>query len=273
MCSGPNRSLDAFFGGVGGGGGGGIASGIAIALGGGDNGSSSSPYWPNLKENTCLDTLPEPLRQLVHLKQLSREMSSKTSNRVTKKSIEQHGKTVVDTAYLIALQDYIKSLDNDADTEEDTTDAGNGGGDGGDNQDVAMDGGDGDEEKTADDAAAPVVTPSTKKAYIRATSMAFLYRYASTVEEQRVLNDEYRKYSTKYIGQVSKNDDGSDDVVDVVVGDDSSSKKVNVDDVAASIKAEAAAATATAVAAAEITNVIPTSSTVTEVEATTAFSV
>jgi len=33
--------------------------------------------------------------------------------------------------------------------------------------------------------------------------MALLYRYASTVEEQRVLNDEYRKYSSKYIIHVS----------------------------------------------------------------------
>jgi len=214
---------------------------------------------------------------LVHLKQLSREMSAKTSNRVTKKSIDQHGKTVVDTAYLLALQEYIKSLaDTDIeDTEEGTTTTtttGNedgGGGGGGENQDVVMDGGsgdgNGDKEKTAADTdtaadAVVVPTPSTNKAYLRATSMAFLYRYASTVEEQRVLNDEYRKYSKKYISQVSsvsnKNDqaEGTGEGVVVVMEDGSFSttkKAVNVDDVAASIKAEAAAATAVAVAETE----------------------
>jgi len=224
---------------------------------------------------------------LVHLKQLSREMSAKTSNRVTKKSIDQHGKTVVDTAYLLALQEYIKSLaDTDIeDTEEGTTTTtttGNedgGGGGGGENQDVVMDGGsgdgNGDKEKTAADTdtaadAVVVPTPSTNKAYLRATSMAFLYRYASTVEEQRVLNDEYRKYSKKYISQVSSvsnthdqaegtggtsTSTGTGEGVVVVMEDGSFSttKKaaVNVDDVAASIKAEAAAATAVAVAETE----------------------
>jgi len=209
---------------------------------------------------------------LVHLKQLSREMSAKTSNRVTKKSIDQHGKTVVDTAYLLALQEYIKSLaDTDIeDTEEGTTTTtttGNedgGGGGGGENQDVVMDGGsgdgNGDKEKTAADTdtaadAVVVPTPSTNKAYLRATSMAFLYRYASTVEEQRVLNDEYRKYSKKYISQVSTGTSSNGEGVVVVMEDGSFSttKKaaVNVDDVAASIKAEAAAATAVAVAETE----------------------
>mmetsp|Transcript_52507 Transcript_52507/g.58673 ORF Transcript_52507/g.58673 Transcript_52507/m.58673 type:complete len:640 (-) Transcript_52507:244-2163(-) len=319
ISSGSKRSFSTSFGGNHGGGGG-KASGIGDALGTSENGhghghGKKDPYWPNLAESSCLESLPQPLRQLVHLKQLSREMSAKTSNRVTKKSIDQHGKTVVDTAYLLALQEYIKAL-AETDTEEDTTtttitpgNEGGGGGGGGENQDVVMDGSSGD--GTA--AAAVVPTPSTNKAYLRATSMAFLYRYASTVEEQRVLNDEYRKYSKKYISQVSvpvssKNDDtntggtagngtsngangANGDGVVVVMEDGSFStttKKaaVNVDDVAASIKAEAAAATAVAVAETETIptnmnangNAIPTSSTVTaaaEVEASplTAFSV
>jgi len=319
ISSGSKRSFSTSFGGNHGGGGG-KASGIGDALGTGPEGNGhghgkKDPYWPNLAESSCLESLPQPLRQLVHLKQLSREMSAKTSNRVTKKSIDQHGKTVVDTAYLLALQEYIKALAETDETEADTTtttigneDGGGGGGGGGENQDVVMEGSSGDGSTAA--AAVVVPTPSTNKAYLRATSMAFLYRYASTVEEQRVLNDEYRKYSKKYISQVSvpvssKNDDttaggtagngtsngANGDGVVVVMEDGSFStttKKaaVNVDDVAASIKAEAAAATAVAVAETETIptnmnangNAIPTSSTVTaaaEVEASplTAFSV
>ena len=157
---------------------------FSAAMGAGSTsfGASSSStigsLWQNLDEKAALASLPEPLRSLVNLKQLSREMISSTSNRVTKKSIEQHGKTV-DTAYLTALQNYINS---NIDEEKD------------DDDDAAMDddGGD-DEEKEA----------AAKKSYDRSISMALLYRYASTVEEQRVLNDEYRKYSSKYIIHVS----------------------------------------------------------------------
>jgi len=320
ISSGSKRSFSTSFGGNHGGGGG-KASGIGDALGtspdgnghGHGHGQKKDPYWPNLAERSCLESLPQPLRQLVHLKQLSREMSAKTSNRVTKKSIDQHGKTVVDTAYLLALQEYIKSLTETEDTEEDTTtttgnEDGGGGVAGGESQDVVMEGSSGDGSTAA--AAVVVPTPSTNKAYLRATSMAFLYRYASTVEEQRVLNDEYRKYSKKYISQVSvpvssKNDDtnaggtagngtsnGTSGEGVVVVMEDGSfsttTKKaaVNVDDVAASIKAEAAAATAMAVAETETIptnmnangngNALPTSTvTAAEVEASplTAFSV
>ena len=139
--------------------------------------STIGSLWQNLDEKAALASLPEPLRSLVNLKQLSREMISSTSNRVTKKTIEQHGKTI-DTAYLTALQNYINS---NIDEEKDDDDA-------------AMDGDDDDDEEKEAEA---------KKSYDRSISMAFLYRYASSVEEQRVLNDQYRKYSSKYIIHVS----------------------------------------------------------------------
>ena len=137
--------------------------------------------WQNLHEADCLASLPEPLRSLVHFKQLSREMLARTMMRATNHSMEGHRQTV-DMAYLTALQQYIATLEE----EETITDA------------------------NADEKNNIVVSENqreryatkTHKLFHRAETMAFLYRYASSLEEQQVLHEEYRKQTAKYIVQM-----------------------------------------------------------------------
>ena len=139
--------------------------------------------WQNLHEATCLASLPEPLRSLVHFKQLSREMLARTLTTTgssygygssTNPSMEGHRQTV-DMAYLTALQQYIATLEED-NTDDPETD-----------------------NEVAKQTHHEQYATKTEQLFQRAETMAFLYRYASSLEEQQVLHEEYRKQTAKYI--------------------------------------------------------------------------
>jgi len=172
--------------------------------------------WQNLHEADCLASLPEPLRSLVHFKQLSREMSARTMLRATTAhSMEGHRQTV-DLAYLTALQQYIVTLEEEEE-ETVTIDANANADETKNNANAAEE--EEPEEKKDDDPDEPDpernedgaiktqqeharYATKTEQLFRRAETMAFLYRYASSLEEQQVLHDEYRKQTAKYIVQM-----------------------------------------------------------------------
>ena len=138
----------------------------STAMGGGaPSPGMTASLWKNLDEGKVLEGLPVKLRELVHLKQLSKEMASGTSNRQARKGIEEHSKKL-DTVYMEALNEYLKE---DEDKE-------------GESKDVEMsDNGD------------------KAEAYNRCLATAFLYRYASTHIEQRILSEAYAKYTARCV--------------------------------------------------------------------------
>ena len=188
--------------------------------------------WQNLEEQGCLARLPEPLRSLVHFKQLSREMAARTFNRGTRKAIEVHGKTV-DTAYLSALQLYIdadatpgklqkttQQQQQDGAAEEDTFE------DAKDKEEDDNDEGDADPEE-----AEATHAQRAHDLFTRAQTMAFLYRYASSLEEQRVLNEEYRKHTAHYILHITRTRGGGDeDVGEDAHGEEATAGPAETDD-------------------------------------------
>ena len=173
--------------------------------------------WQNLHEADCLASLPEPLRSLVHFKQLSREMLARTMTPVsyggatTSHSMEGHRQTV-DMAYLTALQQYIATLEEEEENTAANADEQN------NIENVAEE--EEPEEKKDDDPEGQdperkeegaiktqqehkqASATKTAQLFHRAETMAFLYRYASSLEEQQVLHDEYRKQTAKYIVQM-----------------------------------------------------------------------
>lgn len=174
------------------------------AMGGGASLPFGSPtgLWKNLDEKAVLEGLPANLRSLVHLKQLSKEMVASTANRAARRGIEEHSKKL-DGAYLEALTEYLKESsegegkkakehgeigESEAVKKEDSTSA----------PDVEMtdDSGTAAEAETSTEASPP---ESAKAAYNRCLAVAFLYRYASTLHEQRVLAEAYARYTGKCV--------------------------------------------------------------------------
>jgi hypothetical protein len=198
----------------------------STAMGGGASlpsaGSQSHGLWKNLDEKAVLEGLPATLRSLVHLKQLSKEMAAGTANRAARRGIEEHSKKL-DGAYLEALTEYLKESgdDDDDDDDDDETEEEHAVesskeaavGENGETKatdeespDVEMD--DGSGEAAAE--AATTTEPSTggdddksngetESSYDRCLAVAFLYRYASTLHEQRVLADSYARYTERCV--------------------------------------------------------------------------
>ncbi len=166
------------------------AMGASFALGGGSNNNGSS-LWKNLDETKILQGLSPKLQSLVHLKQLSKEMVAGMANRAARKGIEEHSKKL-DGAYMEALNEYLKQVqDNDDDDD-------NNNGTKKEEEDVEM--------ATADDEPKEQGGggENGKKAvevdyYDRCLTVAFLYRYASTLHEQKLLADAYAKYTKKCV--------------------------------------------------------------------------
>eukprot|EP00531_Pseudo-nitzschia_arenysensis_P007413 CAMPEP_0116124176 /NCGR_PEP_ID=MMETSP0329-20121206/5145_1 /TAXON_ID=697910 /ORGANISM="Pseudo-nitzschia arenysensis, Strain B593" /LENGTH=443 /DNA_ID=CAMNT_0003618147 /DNA_START=312 /DNA_END=1643 /DNA_ORIENTATION=- len=149
------------------------------AMGGGASfsiGGSGSSLWKNLDEKKVLEGLSPKLQSLVHLKQLSKEMVAGMPNRAARKGIEEHSKKL-DGAYLEALNEYLKEvvLDDEKTEEEDV--------------EMAT-----DEPKETNGG-----KNGTVDYYDRCLTVAFLYRYASTLHEQKLLADAYAKYTEKCV--------------------------------------------------------------------------
>jgi len=160
----------------------------STAMGGGASlpaSSVPSSLWKNLDEKAVLEGMPEKLRSLIHLKQLSKEMAAGTANRAARKGIEEHSKKL-DGAYLEALTDFLKDGD-----EEEPKDGGETETKPEDSADVEM------AEAAAETEAASEDKPAldASAAYDRCLAVAFLYRYASTLHEQKILAEAYSKYT------------------------------------------------------------------------------
>eukprot|EP00535_Pseudo-nitzschia_heimii_P003899 CAMPEP_0197178646 /NCGR_PEP_ID=MMETSP1423-20130617/3864_1 /TAXON_ID=476441 /ORGANISM="Pseudo-nitzschia heimii, Strain UNC1101" /LENGTH=523 /DNA_ID=CAMNT_0042628429 /DNA_START=280 /DNA_END=1851 /DNA_ORIENTATION=- len=158
--------------------------------------SGTAALWKNLEEASVLGSLPEHLRSLVHLKQLSKEMAACTGNRATRKGIEEHSKKL-DGAYLEALVGFLRD-------GEEITAAENPAGVKAEEQhreeaaDVEMADGE-DAGKEAGNQAATAGAASSLSAYDRCLAVAFLHRYASTVHEKQMLSDAYIKYTARCV--------------------------------------------------------------------------
>ena len=135
----------------------------STAMGGGSLMVNSGSYlWKNLDESAQLAKLPAGLQKLVHLKQLAKEMTALTSNRPARKGVEDHSKKL-DAAYMEALTEYLGPAEAAEDvemTKDETTEA---------------------------------------EAYEKSLVLAFLYRYASTHAEQKLLSDAYCKATSKCV--------------------------------------------------------------------------
>ena len=135
---------------------------------------SHQSLWKNLDEKTILEGLPSKLQSLVHLKQLSKEMVAGMANRAARKGIEEHSKKL-DGAYLEAMTEYLKEVEEVEEIKED----------------VEMTGA--EEEEKEEDKNGQV------DYYSRCLTVGFLYRYASTLHEQKILADAYQKYTEKCV--------------------------------------------------------------------------
>jgi len=179
----------------------------STAMGGGASlpsaGSHSHGLWKNLDEKAVLESLPVTLRSLVHLKQLSKEMAAGTANRAARRGIEEHSKKL-DGAYLEALTEYLK--DGSDEEEQAAKEGDNGKIKEEESPDVEMDEGNGE---AAPAEAATESSPNggdddkangeIESSYDRCLAVAFLYRYASTLHEQRVLADAYARCTKKCV--------------------------------------------------------------------------
>ena len=152
----------------------------------------SGCLWKNLDESKVLEGLPPKLRSLVHLKQLSKEMAAGTANRAARRGIEEHSKKL-DGAYLEALTEFLKDGEEEEAAPTPATEEAT---------DVEM-----TDEKTEEE---PSSTDNEKNGdeetkandsddYDRCLTVAFLYRYASTLHEQKVLAEAYAKYTAKCV--------------------------------------------------------------------------
>ena len=131
----------------------------STAMGGGSflSVNNSGYLWKNLDESAQLEKLPIKLRKLVHLKQLSKEMSALTSNRPARKGVDEHSKKL-DAAYMEGLTEFLGA--EDVEMSDETTEA---------------------------------------EAYEKSLVLAFLYRYASTLQEQKILSEAYAKATAKCV--------------------------------------------------------------------------
>ena len=175
----------------------------STAMGGGASlpsaGGHSHGLWKNLDEKAVLDGFPATLRSLVHLKQLSKEMAAGTANRTARRGIEEHSKKL-DGAYLEALTEYLK--DGSDEEEQAAKEGDNGEIKEGESPDVEMDDGNGEAapaETAGDGDDTDKASGETESPYDRCLAVAFLYRYASTLHEQRVLADAYARYTEKCV--------------------------------------------------------------------------
>jgi hypothetical protein len=133
-------------------------------------GPAGGAIYKNLDEKALVEKLPQPLRNLFTLRQLSREMIASTAVRASRKTMEEHSKAV-DAAYLEALAEYVGTpIDDDEDDKDEKKD---------------------DEPMDKDEA------------YDRSQCLALLHRYASPGTEQRNIAVAYRKAVDQYVGQVS----------------------------------------------------------------------
>jgi len=231
--------------------------------------------WQNLEETVCLARLPEPLRSLVHFKQLSREMAARTFNRGTRKAIEVHGKTV-DTAYLSALQLYIDADATPGKLQTTTQQQQQQQKDGAAEEDTFEDAKEKDEDDNdVDGDADPEEVEAThaqraNDLFHRAQTMAFLYRYASSLEEQRVLNEEYRKHTAHYILHITRTRGGDEDVVEDAHEEEATADNDDNDNGTSMLTHDAATeAAAIAAAAATATVSVPDTHDTMDVDGTT----
>ncbi|KAL3921411.1 MAG: hypothetical protein SGILL_002761 [Bacillariaceae sp.] len=129
--------------------------------------------YKHLDEAKVIETLPEPLQSLLHLRQMEKEMTATTSVKITKKNLEDHSKKV-DTAYMEAVTEFA--------------------------------GGDDSDDKKND----PILDKD--EAYARAQALALLYRYANAGIEQKMLSDAYQKAVDQYVGHVAPQHSGEDSI-------------------------------------------------------------
>ena len=180
-----------------------------------NNNGNGNGLWKNLDEASVLARLPEKLRSLVHLKQLAKEMACGTGNRPMRKAIEEHGKNL-DYAYLAELNEYLSSSSSSSDAAAIVVAPSSTGGVAlktEENVDVkmkteaAVTNDNGDDavgvsfSNTHNKTTAPTetkiasITTRTSTCYQKAVEVAFLYRYASTLQEQKLLADAYHKHT------------------------------------------------------------------------------
>lgn len=137
----------------------------SAAMGGGSflSVNNSGYLWKNIDESAQLEKLPIKLRKLVHLKQLSKEMAALTTNRPARKGVDEHSKKL-DASYMEALTEYLGV------------------------QDVEM------SDEAKDDE-----TTTEAEAYEKSLVLAFLYRYSSTLQEQKILSEAFCKSTAKCV--------------------------------------------------------------------------
>lgn len=127
-------------------------------------GPPAGVLYKHLDEAKVIETLPEPLQSLLHLRMIEKEMTATTSVKLTKKNLEDHSKKV-ETAYIDALKEF---------TGDDE--------DGGKKEEPILD---------------------KDEAYARAQALALLYRYANSGLEQKMISEAYQKASDQYVEQVA----------------------------------------------------------------------
>lgn len=186
----------------------------SIAMGGGASVSqATSTLWKNLDEKAILDNLPAKLHNLVHLKQMAKEMVVGTGNRTARKSLEEHGKNI-DGAFLVELTKYLEEEgDVDMATEGETT---------------------------------TTTSNNNNDSYGKALEVAFLYRYSSTLQEQKLLSEAYIKYTSACVTFPKHPAEGVDSTSTIAEGDELAVAAPVAAAVAAAVVAEGAEAAAVA---------------------------